>query len=279
MSSATKYGLIAGNGDFPFLVLSEAGKAGARLSVVAIREEADERLNKEADEIVWLGIGKLGKMISYFRDRGVTKAMMAGQVKHAQLFSGAIPDLAMVRLLWGLARKNTDSLIGAVADEMARAGIELIDSTYFLQDHLAPDGVLTRRKPGSREKEDILYGLEIAGELARLDLGQTVAVRESACIAVEAMEGTDEVIKRAGRLAGKDVTIIKVAKPEQDMRFDVPVIGLSTIRTMAESGAECISVTANKTLVFDKDAVVALADEKGIVIMGTRTETITGEPA
>lgn len=274
-----KYGLIAGNGRFPFLVAEGAKKAGHPLAVVAIREETDPLIEDVADDVVWVGIGKLGKMISFFREKGVSKAIMAGQVRHVQLFSGAIPDLKMISMLWKLPQRNTDALIGGIADEMARSGIELIDSTFFVGDLLAPEGPLTKRKPSKEERRDIDYGLGIAREIARLDLGQTIVVRGGACVAIEAMEGTDEVIRRAGRLAKGKLSVVKVAKPNQDMRFDVPVVGVPTVETMIEAGAGCLSITAGKTLMFDKDEMVELADRKGISIVGTPAETISNEPA
>jgi len=195
---------------------------------------------------------------------------MAGQVKHVQIFSGSIPDLRMVKMLWNLPRRNTDALIGGVADEMAKEGIELIDSTYFIKDQLAPEGVLTKRRPTDFERENIEYGLHIADEIARLDLGQTIVVRSKACVAIEAMEGTDEVIGRAGHLAGRGVRVIKVAKPNQDMRFDVPVVGVATIRAMQAVGATLLSIDAGRTLMIDGEAIVAAADAAGIAIVGRR---------
>ncbi len=264
-----KYGLIAGNGDFPFLVLEGARKQGESLAVVAIKEETDKRIEKSAAKFVWVGIGQLGKMISFFKDEGTTKVIMAGQVKHVQLFSGAVPDVRMLKMLWNLPRRNTDSLIGGIAAELEKDGIELIDSTYFLQDHLAGKGVLTKRKPIDIELENIEYGLHIAEEIARLDLGQTIVVRAKACVAIEAMEGTDATIARAGELANGKLTVVKVAKPDQDMRFDVPVVGVPTIETMIKAGATCLSITAGKTLIFDRDNMVALADKNKITIVGS----------
>lgn len=263
------YGLIAGNGQFPFLVVEGAKRAGASLSVVAIKEETDPKIDDAAETVQWVNIGQLGKMIDFFKANGVEKAIMAGQVKHVQIFSGAIPDMRMMKMLWNLPKRNTDSLIGGVADEMAKEGIELIDSTYFVQDHLAPTGALTKRKPSDIEQENIDYGLHIASEIARLDLGQTIVVRAKACVAIEAMEGTDATIKRAGELANGKLTVVKVAKPEQDMRFDVPVIGIPTIETMIGAGATCISVTAGKTLVFDREKTIGLADKNKIAIVGS----------
>ena len=268
-----KYGLIAGNGQFPFLVVEGARKAGSSLAVVAIKEETDPAIESAADNVMWVGIGQLGKMISFFKDQGVTKAIMAGQVKHVQIFSGAIPDLRMVKMLWNLPRRNTDALIGGVADELAKEGIELIDSTCFIQDQLASEGVLTKRNPNDAELENIEYGLHIAHEIARLDLGQTIVVRAKACVAIEAMEGTDATIRRAGELANGKLTVVKVAKPGQDMRFDVPVVGVPTIRAMIDAGATCLSITANKTLVFDRDEMIALANANKICIVGSKRET------
>lgn len=264
-----KYGLIAGNGDFPFLVLDGARKAGESLAVVAINEETDKRIEQAAAELKWVGIGQLGKMIGYFKDAGVSKVIMAGQVKHVQLFSGAVPDMRMLKMLWGLPRRNTDALIGGIASELEKDGIELIDSTFFLQDHLAAEGVLTKRGPTDIEAENIEYGLYVAGEIARLDLGQTIVVRAKACVAIEAMEGTDATIARAGQLARGKLTVVKVAKPDQDMRFDVPVIGLPTIKAMAEAGATCLSVTAGKTLIIGRDEMLAAANKEKIAIVGS----------
>lgn len=264
-----KFGLIAGNGKFPFLVVEGARRQGASLAVVAIREETDKRIEEIAERIIWVGIGQLGKMISFFKSEGVERVIMAGQVKHVQIFSGALPDLRMIRMLWNLPQRNTDALIGGVAGEMKREGIELIDSTYFIQEQLAEAGVLTKRKPDETERENIEYGLRIANEIARLDLGQTIVVRAKACVAIEAMEGTDAVIKRAGELAKGKLTVVKVAKPNQDMRFDVPVVGIPTIEAMIQAGATCLCLTARKTLIFDKSEMLALANRNKISIVAT----------
>lgn len=274
-----KFGLIAGNGRFPFLVVEGARRQGVSLAVVAIKEETDKRIETAAENVIWVGIGQLGKMISFFKKEGVSKAIMAGQVKHVQIFSGALPDLRMVKMLWNLPQRNTDALIGGVADEMAKEGIELIDSTYFIRDQLAQEGVLTKRKPDANERGNIEYGLRVANEIARLDLGQTIVVRAKACVAVEAMEGTDAVIKRAGELANDKLTVVKVAKPNQDMRFDVPVVGVPTIQTMIRSGATCLCLTAGKTLMFDKEEMIKLADNNKISIIAARAETNIIKPA
>ena len=274
-----KFGLIAGNGKFPFLVVEGAKKAGASLAVVAIREETDQRIEKVAEKVIWVGIGQLGKMISFFKKEAVEKAIMAGQVKHVQIFSGAFPDWRMAKMLYSLPKRNTDSLIGAIAAELARDNIELIDSTYFVQDSLAKKGVLTKRQPDETERGNIEYGLRVANEIARLDLGQTIVVRAKACVAIEAMEGTDAVIERAGKLAKGKLTVIKVAKPNQDMRFDVPVVGLPTIKTMVAAGASCLCLTAGKTLIFDKTEMLELANRYKISVVAVESETyLTGQP-
>lgn len=262
-----KLGLIAGNGKFPFLVIEGAHKAGATVAVAAIREETDPEIEKLADELIWVGVGQLGKMLRFFKKEGVEKAIMAGQVKHVQIFSSSIPDLRMIKMLLRLPRKNTDALIGAVAGELASEGIELIDSTHFLGDHLPEPGNLTRRAPDDREAGDIEYGLEVANEIARLDLGQTIVVRDRACVAIEAMEGTDAVIRRAGQLVRGRLTVVKIAKPDQDMRFDVPVVGIPTIESMVSAGATCLCLTAGKTLMFDREAMIKLANKHKITIV------------
>src|SRR5437762_1465203 len=261
-----KLGLIAGNGRFPFLVLEGAKRAGASVAVAAIREETDPDIERFADRLTWVGIGQLGKMLRFFKSEGVDKAIMAGQVKHVQIFSRAIPDVRMLKMLLRLPRRNTDALIGAVASELASEGIELIDSTYFLKDQLPQPGTLTKREPDESERTDIDYGLEIAHEIARLDLGQTIVIRDRACVAIEAMEGTDAFILRAGQLVNGRLTVVKIAKPDQDMRFDVPVVGVPTIESMVASGATCLCVTAGKTLIFDRQEMIALANKSKIAI-------------
>jgi DUF1009 family protein len=275
-----RYGLIAGNGRFPFMVIEGARRAGVSLSVAAIREETDPRIEQEVERLTWVGIGQLGKMIRFFKGEGVEKAIMAGQVKHVQIFSGAVPDARMLKMLLKLPRRNTNSLIGAVAAELASEGIDLIDSTYFLQDYLPAPGTLSRRQPNAAERADVEYGLEIAREMARLDLGQTIVVRGKACVAIEAMEGTDATIRRAGELmrGGKEarkrlrltsgaLTVLKLSKPDQDMRFDVPVVGVPTIEAMAAAGGTCLCVSARKTLMFDRDEMLALANKNKIAIV------------
>ena len=262
-----KFGLIAGNGKFPFLVLEGARKAGAEVAVAAIREETDPEIERVADTLTWVGIGQLGRMLRFFKNEGVEKAIMAGQVKHVQIFSRAIPDVRMLKMLLRLPKRNTDALIGAVAAELETEGIELIDSTYFLREKLPTVGTLTKRAPDERERGDLEYGLEIAREIARLDLGQTIAIRDRACVAIEAMEGTDAVIRRAGGLVRGRLTVVKNAKPDQDMRFDVPVVGVPTIEAMIDSGATCLSLTAGKTLMFDREEMIKLANKHRIAVV------------
>jgi len=261
-----KYGLIAGNGRFPFLVIEGARRAGVSLSVAAIREETDPEIERIADQVIWVGIGQLGKMIRFFKSEGVERAVMAGQVKHVQIFSGAIPDARMLKMLLKLPRRNTESLIGGIADELQSEGIELIDSTYFLTENLPAKGVLTRRSPDRHEQENIDYGLEVAHGIAHLNLGQTIVIRAKACVAVEAMEGTDAVIRRAGQLVRGRLTVVKLAKPDQDMRFDVPVVGLPTVAAMIEAGATCLCLTAGKTLMFDREDMMKVANKHRIAI-------------
>src|SRR5438067_10072148 len=267
-----KLGLVAGNGSFRVLALAGARKAGVPVAVAAIREETDPQIEKLAENVTWVGVGQLGKMLRFFKSEGVEKAIMAGQVKHVQIFSNSIPDLRMVKMLLKLPRKNTDALIGAVANELASEGIELIDSTHFLKDHLPEAGALTKRAPDAREQGDIEYGLEVAHEIARLDLGQTIVVRDRACVAIEAMEGTDAVIRRAGELAGGRLKVVKIAKPNQDMRFDVPVVGLSTIQTMINAGATCLCLTHATTLMFEREEMIQLANKNKIAITAVATE-------
>ncbi|PYS68976.1 MAG: DUF1009 domain-containing protein [Acidobacteria bacterium] len=262
-----KLGLIAGNGRFPFMVLEGARASGAQVAVAAIREETDPAIEKLADSVKWIGIGQLGRMIRFFKDEGVEKAIMAGQVKHVQIFSRAVPDARMLKVLLRLPRRNTDSLIGAIANELQSEGIELVDSTYFLQNDLPKPGVLTRRQPDKHEQEDVEYGLEIARGFAHLDLGQTIVVRGKACVAIEAMEGTDETVRRAGLLVKRKLTVVKLAKPNQDMRFDVPVVGVPTLRTMVEAGATCLCLTAGKTLMFDREEMLRFANENKLAIV------------
>ncbi len=265
-------GLIAGNGRFPFLVATGARRGGRRVVAVAIREEASPELAKAVDEIHWVGLGQLGQCIKALRSGGAREAVMAGQVKHRQIFADIVPDLKLMGVLGRLALKNTDSLIGGVVDALAREGITLLPSTLFLQDQLAEVGAMTRRAPSREEHKDIAYGCQVARALAGLDLGQTVVVKDRAAVALEAMEGTDEVIRRAGRIAGPGTTVIKVAKPKQDMRFDVPVVGAGTLEAMCESGARTLAVEAGKTLLIDRTEFLTEADRQGLTVWGMVAE-------
>ena len=269
--NSTRYGLIAGNGQFPFLVLEAARSRGIEMVVAAIREEASPEIETRATRLHWLGLGELSRLIRVFKQEGVSRALMAGQVKHTQIFSAIRPDWKLMQLLFSLKEKNTDALIGGVAKVLLEEGIVLEDSTVFLEPLLAEEGILTQRPPTAEERRNLDYGRKVARGLAQFDIGQTVVVADGACIAVEAMEGTDATIRRAAQLAdGKPLSVIKVAKPNQDMRFDVPVVGLPTIAVMQECGATALSVDAGKTLLFDRDELIALADAAGIAIVGTQ---------
>ncbi|HET7258470.1 MAG TPA: UDP-2,3-diacylglucosamine diphosphatase LpxI, partial [Candidatus Acidoferrum sp.] len=261
------WGLIAGNGRFPFLVLEGARSQGIEMAVIALKEEASPELEKAARRVHWVSLGELSKTIDLMHQEGVTQAVMAGQVKHNKIFSSIRPDWKLAKLLFSLPRKNTDALIGAVARVLEDEGIRLVDSTLFLKPLLPEAGVLTRRAPNEHEAEDIAYGRGLAQQIAGMDIGQTVVIADRACVAVEAMEGTDEVIARAARIAaGKPLVVVKVSKPDQDMRFDVPVIGLSTIQQMRDAGATALAVDAARTLLFDKKQLIELADAAGIAI-------------
>jgi DUF1009 family protein len=266
-------GLIAGNGRFPFLILDAAKAQGHTVTVVAAQEEAFSELTAAAARhqttIHWVSLGQLGHCLTLLESAGVTHAVMAGQVKHTKIFSSGIArDALFLRVLARLASRNTDGLIGAVAAELQTRGIELMDSTALLEPLVARPGVWSRRAPTEEERKDLAFGYRMADAIAGLDIGQTIAVKSLAVVAVEAMEGTDEVIGRAGRLAGPGVCVVKVAKPQQDMRFDVPVVGLATIETMRAAGASVLSVDAGKALVFDLEAVTAQANEAGIALIG-----------
>jgi len=269
-----KLGLIAGNGRFPFLVLDAARAMGHEVTIVAIREEASTELEqaaasgRPAASVHWISLGQLGGWLKILKQAGVTRAVMAGQVKHTKIFGGIVPDLTALSVLTRLKARNTDAIIAAVADVMRDHGVELIDSTALLQPMLATEGVMTRRQPTDDEQEDLAFGYRMADAIAGLDIGQTIAVKHQAVVAVEAMEGTDETIARAGHLAGPGVAIVKVAKPGQDMRFDVPVVGLATIQAMRGAGATLLSLDAGQTLMFERDHMLASADEAGIAVVG-----------
>jgi DUF1009 family protein len=275
-------GLIAGNGRFPFLLLDAARAQGRPVVVAAIREETEAAMEARAAEdsgttVHWLSLGELSRLIETFQHAGVRQAVMAGQVKHKQIFSSIRPDWRLAKLLLNLRTRNTDMLLGAIAKVLGDEGIELISSTSFLEPLLAQAGVLTRRAPSEQELKDIAYGREVAAAIAGYDIGQTVVIAGQACVAVEAMEGTDATIARAGALMrtledeastlDRSLTVVKIAKPKQDMRFDVPVIGEATIMAMREARATCLSLEAERTLIFDPAAVVAAADVAEISIV------------
>ena len=279
-----KLGIIAGNGRFPFLLLDAARAQGQAVVVAAIREETDPEIDRRAAAdagitVHWLSLGELSRLIDLFHKEGVEKAVMAGQVKHKQIFSSIRPDWRLAKLLLNLNSRNTDMLLGAVAKVLGDEGIELISSTAFLEPLLAQEGVLTTRAPDDEEQKNIEYGLAVGRALAGFDIGQTVVVAAEACVAVEAMEGTDATIERAGQLmrslAGdastleRRLTVVKVAKPNQDMRFDVPVIGIATVETMIRSGATCLSVEAGRTLLFERESLLERAQQAGIAIVAT----------
>ncbi len=285
-----KFGLIAGNGRFPFLILEAARAQGLAVAVAAIREETDPEIDARAAadphlSVHWLSLGELSRLIETFHKEGVQKAVMAGQVKHKQIFSSIRPDWRLAKLLLNLRTRNTDMLLGAVAKVLGDEGIELISSTSFLEPLLATQGVLTERAPDEEERKNIEYGLGVARAVAAFDIGQTVVVAAQACVAVEAMEGTDAAVERAAALMNslresvedaterstlaRKLTVVKVAKPNQDMRFDVPVIGTQTIETMVQAGATCLSVETGRTLLFDRETLIERANATGIAIVGS----------
>ena len=273
-----RIGLIAGNGKFPLLVLDAARAAGCEVVVIAIKEEAFPEIeSRGASSVHWLSLGELSKLIETFQREGVRRAVMAGQVKHKQIFSAIRPDWRMAKLLLSLTMRNTDSLLGAVAKVLAEEGITLENSTGLLEPLLAKPGTLTRRAPTEQERKNIDYGRAVARQLAQHDIGQTVVIAETACVAVEAMEGTDATIERAGRIMGslhgdastlsRALTVVKIAKPNQDMRFDVPVIGVKTIEVMQAAGATCLALDAGKCLLLDGDKILDAANVAGVAVV------------
>ncbi len=279
-----KLGLIAGNGRFPFLLLDAARAEGRSVVVATIKEETDPEMDRRAAAdpditVHWLSLGELSRLIETFHKEDVHQAVMAGQVKHKQIFSSIRPDWRLAKLLMNLRTRNTDMLLGAVAKVLADEGIALMSSTSFLEPLLAQQGVLTSRGPDDDERKNIEYGLGVANALAGFDIGQTVVVAAQACVAVEAMEGTDATIERAGRLMAslggdpstleRRLTVVKIAKPNQDMRFDVPVIGLPTIENMIRAGASCLSVEAGRTLLFDRESLLSRANQAGIAVVAS----------
>jgi UDP-2,3-diacylglucosamine hydrolase len=276
-SQNKKLGLIAGNGKFPFLVLDAARASGYDAVVIGIKEETFPEIESRGVEVHWLSLGELSKLIDTFKREGVGRAVMAGQVKHKQIFSSIRPDWRLAKVLLSLTTRNTDSLIGAVAKVLADEGIVLENSTWLLEPLLAKEGVLTKRPPSEVERKNIEYGRTVAQQLARHDVGQTVVIAESACVAVEAMEGTDATIQRAGEIMrslhgeastlDRSLTVVKIAKPNQDMRFDVPVVGLKTIEVMRAAGATCLAVDAGKCLLLDGERVIEVANVAGVAVV------------
>ena len=268
MALQNRVGLIAGNGKFPFLVLEAARSQNIEMVVAAVKEETSPDIVDHAKSVHWLNLGQLGKLIKVFKAEGITSAIMAGQVKHKQIFSSGIPDFKMMQLLASLATRNTDSLIGAVARVLEEEGIHLMDSTAFLRPLLPEPGLLTQRSPSAEEKADLDYGYTLARELGRLDVGQSVAVANAACVALEAMEGTDAVMERAASLVnGRSLCLVKLAKPKQDFRFDVPTIGLGTVEAMIRCGVTAMAIEARKTLMIDRAELIERANAARIAIV------------
>jgi UDP-2,3-diacylglucosamine hydrolase len=276
LPSNPKLGIIAGNGRFPFLVLDAARAQGYEVVVAAIKEETSPEIESRGATVHWLSLGELSKLIETFRREGVTRAVMAGQVKHKQIFSSIRPDWRLAKLLLSLDLRNTDALLGAVAKVLADEGIVLENSTALLEPLLAKSGVLSKRAPSPQERKNIDYGRTVARGLGEYDIGQTVVIAENACVAVEAMEGTDATIERGGQLMAslepersvlnRSLTVVKISKPKQDMRFDVPVIGVKTIEVMQKAGATCLALDAGKCLLIDGEAVIVAADAAGIAV-------------
>src|SRR5579864_1810183 len=265
-----RYGLIAGNGRFPLLALESAQRLGHDVTVVAIQEEASREVESLAPRCHWISLGQLSKLIEILQEEGITEVVMAGQVKHAKIFSSIRPDWRLAKLLMSLPSKNTDGLIGGVVRMLEEEGIHLRDSTALLKPMLADADAMTKRKPDKEETNDIEYGLRVANALAGFDVGQSVAICERACVAVEAMEGTDAMLRRAASLVnGRRMALVKAARRREHLLFDVPVVGLSTIPVMQETGASVLAVEAGRTLMLDKEQMIAAANEAGIAIVGT----------
>jgi DUF1009 family protein len=264
-----KYGVIAGNGRFPVIALETARHQGDEAIAIAIKEEASADVERAAARCYWLSLGELSRLIEICKSENITQIMMAGQVKHAKIFSSIRPDWRLVKLLAAMTEKNTDSLIGGVAKVLAGEGIHLVDSTLLLKPLLAPAGAITKRKPDKDEQRDIDYGRRIAHRLASLDLGQSVAIADGACVALEAMEGTDAMLRRAaGLVEGKRLTLVKASSRRRHLLFDVPVIGPGTIDVMKETGASALAVDAGRTLLLDRDGLIEKANSAKIAIIG-----------
>ena len=265
-----RYGLIAGNGRFPILALETAKSLGHEIVAIGIQEEASREIEALATRCYWISIGQLSKLIDTLKREGVTQVMMCGQVKHTKIFSAITPDWRLAKLLWSLRERNTDALIGGVMKVLADEGIELVDSTLLLKPLLAAEGVMTRRKPDENEQKDISYGRRVAAALSGFDVGQSVAIAERACVAMEAMEGTDAMLERAASLAnGKPLRLVKGSRRRKHLLFDVPVAGLGTIQAMTRTGTTALAVDAGRTLLLDRDQMIAAANSAGITIVGS----------
>lgn len=270
-----KYGLIAGSGRFPILALETARALGHEVVVIALKDNAPPEVESLATACHWISIAELGKLIDILHDEKITEVVMAGQVKHTSLFSSLKPDWRLFKLLMSLPARNTDSLIGGVQSELAKEGIHLADSTLLLKPLLAAEGVLTRRKPDEDERKDFSYGRRVASALAGFDIGQSVAISERACVAVEAMEGTDAMLRRAASLVnGRALRLVKVSNRRKHLLFDVPVAGPGTIRTMAETGVTALALDAGRTLLLDRDEMLELAERHKIAIVGYPPEEV-----
>jgi len=267
-------GIIAGSGKFPILTAKGARREGYRVVTGAILKEADPQIEAVSDQCAWIKLGELKKLVSFFRKENVSQAIMAGKIEKVSLFQGNVhPDFEMVKVLMKTHDFKDDSLLSAVANYLEKEGITLLDSTLFLKDALPGSGVLGKKKPSKQVMEDIQFGFRIAKSMAGLDVGQTVAVKKKAVLAVEAIEGTDLAIRRGGSLGGEKITVVKVAKPNQDMRFDVPAVGLGTMEELMAAGAEAFAFEAGKTLILDQEDFIARADRKGIALVGVNGES------
>jgi UDP-2,3-diacylglucosamine hydrolase len=272
-NKAERYALIAGSGRFPLLVLETARNLGHEIVVIGIRDEASPEIESRAIACYWISIGQLSRLIEILKQEQIRDVMMAGQVKHVSIFSSISPDWRLLKLLAGLKAKNTDALIGGVARVLEDEGIRLVDSTALLKPFLAETGVLTRRRPSEDEEKDVRYGRRIANALSQVDVGQSVAISERACVAIEAMEGTDQMLRRAaGLVNGKPLRLVKASRRRKHMLFDVPVAGRNTIAVMRETGTTLLAVDAGRTLLLDKDEMIAEANQAGISIIGHAPE-------
>ena len=265
-----KIGLIAGNGSFPILFADQARRQGEEVVAVALKEEASQDLESHVDQITWLSLGQLGKTIDFFKNHGVTRAVMAGQVKHTQLFRDIIPDFRVAKLLAKAVNKKAESLLSAVTQEFESEGIQFLSSATYLEDWLCSAGPLTQRKPTSVEEADIAFGWPLARLIAEQDIGQTLIVKDKTVVAVEGMEGTDACIRRAGEVAGPGCVVIKAARPRQDLRFDIPVVGLRTLESMRQAGVRVLAMEAGKTLLLDKDTLIKEANGADLALTGLR---------